>query len=454
MHILTTIGSYVTSSGMMPLSVCGFVWETMSEIVRREKLPNLPLEGILSRVADFCDRRTFNRLALTNKQMQEICLKKDKIPWPVLKLPPVRWERQRGLYLSQDSNTLYHYTEFQLLRRWDRRSGSMPDSFVTYSGEEVHFSKDLRHFAAFYCCEESFIYTVYVCSYDYQQGACDRYRILPPEWDSAIVCDVAIQRDICLIDYRDPADIDEPLLVALFDLKTRQWLRMLRGVEAYSISLTNNIALFRGNFGMFQIWHYRNDQMEEPPYSFQLPDHQLQYILDCIPHPTEDRLFCIVSADKNRYPSQRPLLRFGILEVHVSESSGSIDGVTFHTGGEFDEEDPPGGLARKQDLMTWFPCGDYALYLSRSSVKERDRLFLLSFSRSTMKLLPVEPESNKLPRHVQRSFHAVNSFLDEIRSIQTNLRDLQIIVKEDEATSICMYCPNGMIKIVDVCDSI
>ena len=402
----------------------------------REKIPNLPLEGVLSRLADFCDRKTFNRLALMNKEMQEICLKKETIPWPVLKLP---W--RRVLYLSQDSNTLHDYTN-HVLHGWDRRSGKMTSLAVPDENEEVTFSKDLRYFATYDYCRPN----VYVYYYDLQEGSCDRYSISPPEGQDLLVYEVTIRGDICLIDYRADPDVYEPLLVALLDLKTRQWVRMLRGVEADQIiSLTSAIVLSRGNFGRLQIWHYRNDQEEEPPYSFQLPDHQdHRKILDCIPHPTEERLFCLVSAERYKYESHPLLMHFGILEVHISDNSGSFDNVRYHPGAEVEDD---------EDFL-WFPCGNYALYLSYASPRyksvKQDRLFLLSFNRSTMKLFPVEPESDKLPRHVQRSFQTVNSFLDEICSIQTTLRDLQIIVKEDDATSICMYCPNGMIKIVDM----
>ena len=437
--------------------------DTSRDTSSREKIPILPIEGVLSRVADFCDRKTFNRLALANKEMKEICLKKDKIPWPVLKLPPERLNRQRGLYLSpQDSNTLYHYEELQL-HRWDRRSGRMSDFFVPKWYGDMRFSKDLRYFATFGFRKSYSNSSVNVYYYDLQDGSCDRYSISPPERQFSLVVyklvvyDVAIRGDICLIDYRDGADVDEPLLVALLDLKTRQWVRMLRGVEADQIiSLTNAIALSRGNFGRLQIWHYRNDQEEEPPYSFQLPDHQdHRKILDCIPHPTEERLFCLVSAERYKYESHPLLLHFGILEVHISDNSGSIDNVRYHPGAEVEDDEDflcQGG-PRKPDLMAWFPCGNYALYLSYASPRyksvKQDRLFLLSFSRSTMKLLPVESESKELPRHVQRSFQTVNSFLDKSRSIPTRLNDLQIIVKDDGA-SICMSCSNGVIKIVDI----
>ena len=54
LSILTTIGSYMTDSGMIPPIAYGFIWETMTGIVRRDKIPRLPIE-VYAHVAEFCD---------------------------------------------------------------------------------------------------------------------------------------------------------------------------------------------------------------------------------------------------------------------------------------------------------------------------------------------------------------------------------------------------------------
>ena len=454
LSILTTIGSYMTDSGMIPLNAYGFIWETMSEIVRRDKIPRLPIE-VYAHVADFLDRRSLNRLALANKEIQDMCRKKDKIPWPTLKLDVEDEDEFDGIYLSRDGNSIYQYKRaYQILSGWNRRSGKILPHIHTpclpYS--HVRFSNDFQSVAGFESSESGDIFTSIYC-YDLPSASYRELTLVPHGHieDDQTVHNVKIQGETCMVEYKTPLiDHDEHRIVVLFDLKTRDVVRTIGDVDSWGTVLTNDIVLCENPSDTesppsLMIWSCRKSN-DETPYLFQFPLQQ--EILEVVPHPVLSRLFGIVAEDEGIILaddcSMRSKLHFGILEVEVSESTKCVDGATYHQGGIAIEED--GDEFRWPEVaeskLTWFPCGKYALYIS-PFIKEGP--LILSLNQSTLELKKAE-DFEKIPRYAQKVFRLVNAFLEEIRTIGT-LSHLQI---SGDGTCICLSCSNGLTRILDI----
>ena len=93
--------------------------------------------------------------------------------------------------------------------------------------------------------------------------------------------------------------------------------------------------------------------------------------------------------------------------------------------------------------LTWFPCGEYALYIN--TVIKEGPLLILSFNQSTLELKRVK-DDDKMPRYVQKVFRLVKAFLEEIRTVGT-LSHLQI---SDDGTCICLSCSTGLTKTIDI----
>ena len=113
-NVMLRIASFITgssSSSELPLAVIIYTGEALNELIRRSKIPPLPM-NILSHVADFIrDRKTYNALSMANKEIREALTSKQFMPWPEMRLceGPSLNPLHYFYHMSADNRWLYRF---------------------------------------------------------------------------------------------------------------------------------------------------------------------------------------------------------------------------------------------------------------------------------------------------------------------------------------------------------
>ena len=459
LSVMVNISSYMEpddSSGMIPMNVLGFLWEAAKEAKRRDEIVTLPI-ALLSNVIDFIsDRRTYNAVALANKELYQICKTNKEKPWPTIRCRPDSGGKVR-CFFSTDSQWMYQLRDSKI-RRWNIDSGPSKRPLKITNFDYKVISANLRYLAAF----DGLGAIVKV--YELGGGSLTTRRsfLLSPDSDLEDnredmgvykVIDIAFStsNDACVIQcqiFNDDVGeiISSESTFCVYDLQSRSLVRTLGNAIVYYdwgfiLLMTESYILWRtisnddSNETTLQLWEYNKS---DHWIDLRLPCHDalfgIGYRAAC---PTNDRFLTLLFNQEDPDDSRTKLLRLVLLEFLEAENYGTIESFRCT---EISMAEFPFSFNEIEftiDFFGWFPDGRYQFYVSSSL---NPNAIVLSFDEGNRSLSVVEPSEQS--SYHRRFCQLVSDFMEEVHG--TGNLDVIHIGQDGRTMTLKSSC--GLIK--------
>ena len=432
LSVMVNISSYMEpeSSGMIPMNVLGFLWEAAKEAKRRDEIVTLPI-ALLSNVVDFIpDRRTYNAVALANKELYQICKTNKEKPWPTIRCRPDS-DGDVLCYFSKDSQWIYQLRDSKI-RCWNLDSGPSKRPLKITNFYNKYIYAELGYLAAYHAIG------AVVKVYELGGGSLTTPRsfLLFPDSDledredmgvyKVIDIEFSTSNDACVIQcqiFNDDVGeiISSESTFCVYDLQSRSLVRTLGNALVYDyddsglrLIMTKNYILWKtisddeSHETTLQLWEYNKSDHWIDLRVTTCHDGALGFM--CV-HPKNDRFLTYLFDQEDPNDSTKKLLRLVLLELLAAENHGTIESFRCT---EISMEEFPFSFYEIEFTThcfgDWFPDGKYQFYINSSM---NPNAIILRFDEGSRSLSVVEPYEQSF--YHRRFCQLVSDFTEEVR---------------------------------------